>query len=267
MAYPSSIDSYTPSSGTSLLTSPDHSGQHNQVGSAMVFLETKVGMTGGSPIANAILQGSGNGTSIWTTSLNNLSFGTPAITGGTITASVLNAVIGTATANNLIANGLNTSSGSQVIVSTANAPTNGQALVATSGTSASWQGFAANAFLGIVVLNSGSGSVANSTPVTVVAGTIVSTGTCHVLVLTNYSSSTSLPGVQTYTQLVIDGGTVVPGQEGGQWFVNASQVQSTDIHYFGTIGSGTHVISLQTWTVNSGTVTFQAARLSIIPFS
>lgn len=93
MAFPSSIDTDTPSSGTSLLTSPDHSLRHNTHGSAIVAIENKLGLGVGSAAANQILTGSGAGTSAWsqtwnngtlgTAVINNSTLGTPLITGGT----------------------------------------------------------------------------------------------------------------------------------------------------------------------------------------
>lgn len=94
MAYPTSIDTDTPSSGTSLLSSPDHSNRHNVIGSAVINLEAKVGLGNGSASINRVLIGSGNGTSAWGTSvasfgLANPIIGTPAITGGTISGVTL----------------------------------------------------------------------------------------------------------------------------------------------------------------------------------
>ena len=98
MAYPASIDTDTPSAGTSTLSSPDHSNRHNVIGSAVINLETKVGLNAGSPTLNKILVGSGNGTSDWGTAIDNLglgtpTIGTPSITGGTLSS----ATIGTPT--------------------------------------------------------------------------------------------------------------------------------------------------------------------------
>jgi hypothetical protein len=89
MAYPGTIDSYTPVQGTSLLASVDHAGQHNQAGSAVVSLENKLGIGSGSAAANQILVGSGAGTTAWGTTWNNGALGSPTITGGTINSAVL----------------------------------------------------------------------------------------------------------------------------------------------------------------------------------
>lgn len=94
MAYPSSIDTDTPSAGTTLLSADDHSNRHNVIGSAVVALENKVGLGAGSAAAGNILVGSGSGTSVWSQTWNSGSLGTPtigtpAITGGTINNTVL----------------------------------------------------------------------------------------------------------------------------------------------------------------------------------
>ncbi len=82
MAYPTDLDSYTAPSGTSLLSSPDHADLHARGGSAIISLETKLGLSAGSPVVDKILVGSGNGTSAWGTTWNNANLGTPTI--GTI---------------------------------------------------------------------------------------------------------------------------------------------------------------------------------------
>lgn len=150
MSFPSSIDSYTPPTGSSLLTSPDHAGQHASFGSAITAIENKLGLNSGSASNNSILTGVGAGSSSWSTvgTLNGFTFGTPAITGGTIANAVINtptinggtvtSFVGTASSNNLIANGLNSLT-TQVNVSAGSAPTIGQVLTATSGTTATWQ--------------------------------------------------------------------------------------------------------------------------------
>jgi hypothetical protein len=50
MAYPTSIDSFTAPTGTSLLTSPDHAGLHGSSGSAITAVETVLGTTGGTSV-------------------------------------------------------------------------------------------------------------------------------------------------------------------------------------------------------------------------
>lgn len=96
MSYPSSIDTFagTTAQGTSLLSSPDHALDHRTLGSAASALETKIGLSAGTPVLDKVLVGSGNGTSIWGSVVNNLTLGTPSITGGTITNSTLSGITG-----------------------------------------------------------------------------------------------------------------------------------------------------------------------------
>ncbi len=99
MAYPTDITSDTPSAGTSLLSSPDHSNRHNVNGSAITNIELKLGLGASSAVVDKALIGSGNGTSGWSSSwnngtLNNATLGTPSITGGTITSSTFVNVTG-----------------------------------------------------------------------------------------------------------------------------------------------------------------------------
>jgi hypothetical protein len=91
MAFPTSTDSFSNPSGTTLLATDDHANQHRIEGSAVVALEQKVGLSAGTPVINKILVGSGNGTSIWGTEWDNATLGTPQINTGTIN----NAVVGT----------------------------------------------------------------------------------------------------------------------------------------------------------------------------
>jgi hypothetical protein len=88
MDYPTSVDSFTVVNGTTLL-STGHADLHNQVGSAVIALENKVGLGAGTPTLNKVLVGSGNGTAVWGTVIDNITMGTPSITGGTITSSLL----------------------------------------------------------------------------------------------------------------------------------------------------------------------------------
>jgi hypothetical protein len=85
MAFPTSLDTFpgTVAQGTSLISSPDHASDHRTLGSAAYALEQKLGIGSGTPTANKVLIGSGNGTSIWGTEWDNAILGTPTI--GTIT--------------------------------------------------------------------------------------------------------------------------------------------------------------------------------------
>lgn len=90
--YPSSLDTTTQlpqPAGTSLLTNPDHAAGHTNLSGAVIGLETKLGVSAGSPTLNTFLQGSGNGTSVWSSALNNVTLGTPRITGGTVSGAIL----------------------------------------------------------------------------------------------------------------------------------------------------------------------------------
>uniref|UniRef100_A0A6M3K7V1 Tail protein n=1 Tax=viral metagenome TaxID=1070528 RepID=A0A6M3K7V1_9ZZZZ len=81
--YPGTLDSFATSGGTSPLTNPDHSERHNSVGSAVEALEAKAGVGAGTPVANTILAGSGNGTSAWTGTIPTLALGS-AVYSGTV---------------------------------------------------------------------------------------------------------------------------------------------------------------------------------------
>lgn len=97
--YPSSKQTFTDPSGTSLLTSPDHAGLHTDVNDTLEAIQDAVGTTAGT---NVLLDFSAgdfpariNGSDVLQQSLqgtiNNSVIGTPAITGGTVD----NAVMGT----------------------------------------------------------------------------------------------------------------------------------------------------------------------------
>jgi hypothetical protein len=100
MSYPTDLDTFngTTAQGTSTLSSPDHALDHRTLGSAVGTLEAKVGLSAGSPTLNRILVGSGNGTSGWGTSVNNLGLGTATLGTSTfIGGTIGTAVIGTST--------------------------------------------------------------------------------------------------------------------------------------------------------------------------
>jgi len=106
MSFPSSLDAPdTTMQGTSLVTSPDHAANHRTLGSAVISVETKLGIGSGTPKAGYILSGIGNGTSSWGTEwdsgvLGTPSIGTPTITGGTwISGTINNPIIGTPNMN------------------------------------------------------------------------------------------------------------------------------------------------------------------------
>lgn len=89
MAYPSTTDTFSNPQGTTLVATDDHAAQHRTEGSAIVSLENKVGLGSGTPKLDYALIGSGNGTSLWGTAWNNATFGTPQITGGTVSNSII----------------------------------------------------------------------------------------------------------------------------------------------------------------------------------
>jgi len=103
MAYPATIDAPdTTMQGGSLLSTNDHATDHRLLGSAVINLETKLGVGSGSAAANQILVGQGAGTSSWGTVWNNGVMGTPLINGGTISGAAVsgtfnNPVLGTPT--------------------------------------------------------------------------------------------------------------------------------------------------------------------------
>lgn len=94
MAFPAAIDSYTVVAGTTLLTGVDHAAFHNSLGSAVIAIENKLGLSSGTPVANTLLIGSGNGSATWsqtwnsgtigTATINAATIGTPTVTGGTL---------------------------------------------------------------------------------------------------------------------------------------------------------------------------------------
>ena len=96
--YPGTIDVLTNPSGTSILNSPSHAGQHSDANDAIEAIEAVIGTTSGTSIAknfaagdfgariNAsnVLQQRVSGT------VDNAILGTPSISGGTATSTVLN---------------------------------------------------------------------------------------------------------------------------------------------------------------------------------
>lgn len=87
--FPTSLDNFTNPLGTQTLDSPDHAGQHSDANDALEALEAKIGVGAGTPTANKLLVGSGNGTATWNTTWNGGTIGTAAISASTIGTSTI----------------------------------------------------------------------------------------------------------------------------------------------------------------------------------
>ena len=142
--------------GTLILADPtdDHALMHRKSGTILNALPTVFGTTPGTNllrgVANASDQlfslnsGGTANTMITKGTANNMIFGTPSVTGGTLVTPVINGgtagtLVGTATTNNLAANWLNVSNATAVKIGSESAPTAGQVLTATAGSAATWQ--------------------------------------------------------------------------------------------------------------------------------
>lgn len=81
MTYPATIDAPpgTAAQGTTLLSVIDHALDHRTLGSAVISIETKVGVNSGSAANNQILVGVGAGSSTWGTTWNGANLGTPTL--------------------------------------------------------------------------------------------------------------------------------------------------------------------------------------------
>ena len=104
MAYPADILSYTSVAGTTLVADADHANMHNQVGSAVVAIETVVGTTLGTNLMKNFAAGDFPaktknetfGTSTWIGgTIGTALIGTSTITGGTISSLFVNGTVGT----------------------------------------------------------------------------------------------------------------------------------------------------------------------------
>lgn len=79
ITYPGTLDTLTNPVGTNTLDSPDHATQHANANDILEALEAKVGVGAGTPVANQVMVGSGNGTASWVGTWNNAVLGTPTI--------------------------------------------------------------------------------------------------------------------------------------------------------------------------------------------
>ena len=86
--YPTSLDSFTNPVGTNNLGTPAHATQHANANDAIVVLETKVGLSAGTPTADKVFVGSGTGTSVWSGAWNNGTLGTAVLQRPRITTSI-----------------------------------------------------------------------------------------------------------------------------------------------------------------------------------
>lgn len=102
--YPSSKQTFTDPSGTSLLTSPDHANLHTDMNDTVEAIQDTVGTTAGTNVLLDFAAGDFpariNGSDVLQQTLqgtiNNSVMGTPAITGGTLASGVVNnATVGT----------------------------------------------------------------------------------------------------------------------------------------------------------------------------
>lgn len=110
ITYPGTLDTFTNPNGTQTLDNPDHAGQHSDANDAIEALEAKVGVGAGTPTANKILVGSGNGTATWAQTwtsgtINSATLGTPSISSPTITGEYSN-ILTPEPASDTTANGL-----------------------------------------------------------------------------------------------------------------------------------------------------------------
>lgn len=89
-SYPSSLITYTNPVGTNLVTSPDHAANHTSLNNEVIAIETTVGTNSGTNILKNFVAGDfparinsgGTFQQAIVGTLNNSTFGTPAITGG-----------------------------------------------------------------------------------------------------------------------------------------------------------------------------------------
>jgi len=82
-AYPGAIESFTTLSGTSKLSSPDHTAEHTLERGNIVAIETVFGTTGGTAIAKNFVAGD------FAARVNSETFGSVTVNGGTLNAVVL----------------------------------------------------------------------------------------------------------------------------------------------------------------------------------
>ena len=107
-SYPSGLDTLTNPVGTSLLTSPDHAGQHSNANDAIEAIELTLGTTAGTAVLRNFTAGNFaarvNSSNVFQHTiqgtLNNSVIGTPSLTGGTLNPSVYQ--LGGLTTNNLL---------------------------------------------------------------------------------------------------------------------------------------------------------------------
>lgn len=90
MAYPATLDTYTPVQGTSLVTAADHANMHNVAGSAVVNLETTLGTTGGTSVLKDFAAGNFPVRVNSSNVLQQVVIGTVNLSGGTITGQIVN---------------------------------------------------------------------------------------------------------------------------------------------------------------------------------
>lgn len=107
-SYPSGLDTLTNPAGTSLLTSPDHAGQHSNANDAIEAIESTLGTTAGTAVLRNFTSGNFaarvNSSNVFQHTLqgtlNNSIIGTPSLTGGTLNPSMYQ--IGGLSMNNIL---------------------------------------------------------------------------------------------------------------------------------------------------------------------
>lgn len=77
--FPTSLDSLTNPAAGNTLDNPDHADQHTFVNDIAEALEAKVGIGASTPVSDAVLVGTGTGSSGWSTTLAGLTLTSPVI--------------------------------------------------------------------------------------------------------------------------------------------------------------------------------------------
>lgn len=250
--YPSSLDNFVNPAAGSLITNPPHGQQHADANDAIEALQAKVGISAGTPTANKVFVGSGNGTSIWGTAIGNLNLGTPAITAGTANNQILGTptlVVGSDATGDLhyrSAGGTLTRLG---------VGSSGQYLT-SNGTTPSWGNQSSKIAQVVSVYDTALGTLTTQpmSALSPMTGTITVSSGSRVIVMANIGYGHSTIGKRVGVELVVNGGTFNTLYASAGTTDVAGNGGAIPLFYrSGTLASGARIVSIN-WsnTDNAG---------------
>lgn len=241
MAYPATIDTMTPTSGTQTLGSANHNNIHNTFGSAVVAIETVLGTTAGTSVLKNFSAGN------FAARTNGETFGTPVLTNPTVN-------VGSDATGDLYYRNSGGSVSRLAVGSVA------QHLVVSAGTLPAWADDTSVPHIKFIGGTQTTVGTSTAGAIDLVAATIVATaaGTLQATAGGRWSNNAS--SQDTFASLLFGSGTlhIYSMRENTATLENAFSLTGV-----GTYAAGTHTIKVQ-GSRGGGTAFFGSTNLSVM---